>query len=124
MILTIIFGVILGIGIWRAILDDKHSSYSRNEWGVGVTLFGGIFLVTNLLCWGCCYYDGEAMVVKFEATRLSIENARNYNIIERIQLQNEVIRLNKWLASQQYWNTVTMWDSYIPDSINDLTPIR
>ena len=63
-------------------------------------------------------------LVRFEATLATIEAARNdQQTWESAALQQEVVSANRWLANAQYWNH-TIFDIWILDAVDELTPIR
>lgn len=66
-------------------------------------------------------------ILDFESTKRSVETARtnkaSISNLELAALQHKIIEQNAGLAVVQYWND-TMFDIWIPDSVDELDPIK
>ena len=68
--------------------------------------------------------DYRAQEQAFIATTQAVERARrNPELLETAALQLDIVKTNRWLARAQYMNT-TVFDIFIPDSVEQLEPIQ
>ncbi len=89
----------------------------------GSFIVGVVFLVA-LICLPCSYYTTKGHIAEFNSVKETLKVARDRGESnENVALQMKVIDSNKWLASTKYWNS-TIFDSFIPDEVESLEPIR
>jgi uncharacterized membrane protein len=108
--------------IFAGILWARMSYYS--EGGAIIAFIAGILLLMVLIILPIEYHSTMSAIDKYNATELTIENARENGVdIENAALQQKIIDINQWLAGKKYWNE-TMFDIFIPDEVMDLEPLR
>jgi hypothetical protein len=69
--------------------------------------------------------NGE--ISEFKAVQTSLLNARENKGISQFEIaaiQQKVVDSNKWLASYKYYNSISIIEWWIPDSVDKLEPIQ
>lgn len=126
MILTLASFVILLAGIIFLIIGEDGYG---NMWGTGLifTVCGGVCafaLVCAILFNPICT---KAEIVKLEAVKTTLDLARQtkqISSLELVTIQREVIELNKWLASSQFWAKHKLTNWFWPKEIFTVKPIK
>lgn len=112
--------ILLGVAIIVTLLAIK-----TEESLLGISsIFIWVCLVLVLTAWPICYMETLGKVKAYEATMISVENAREYgNQFELAAIQHRIVDLNRWLAVYKYWNG-TIFDCYIPDEVDELEYLK
>jgi hypothetical protein len=98
--------------------------YTDNDWWMFLSVILGVVILVASICLPCSYYATHGHIAEFNSVKDTLRVARDRGeSIENFALQMRVIDSNKWLASTKYWNS-TLFDSFIPDEIERLEPIR
>jgi uncharacterized membrane protein len=119
--------ILLGLLTFIAILIVARYLFSDDSmdevfWGIGITV-GIVFLIFVAII-PINRVDTKASIAKFNATSQTLENARKQgNVLENAALQQKIIEQNQWLAEAQYYRS-SIWRIWVPESVNNLTPIR
>jgi len=121
LILTVLLVLFFG-GIVFARLGDGIDWIEIPSIVIGIT--AGILLLAALMGLPLCRLDVYADIEQFGAVKNTVENARfRGDDFENATLQHKVIEANAWLAKTKYYNT-TIFEIWIPDEVNDLSPIK
>lgn len=118
LILTTLF-IITAIGMVMMHRDDG------SFWGFMILTFGCVLLFISIIALPVGHMETKSKILTFQAVEYTLNNSRISTLpeIERAAIQNQVIEVNKWLASIKYYNT-TMLDIWIPDEVDELQPIK
>jgi hypothetical protein len=63
----------------------------------------------------------ESEISQFKAVVVSLESSDGE--IESAAVRIEAVKANSWLADRQYYNNTFLFDWFIPDEVDSLTPI-
>ena len=120
------FGMVFCIIVVGMILA-KSNNDTTPPWLVGAILsvLGIVGLVAMLITIPIARNDVFSQIKSYESTIRTLERARitNINSIENAAIQQEIIKVNSWLAKTKYSNT-KIGDWWIPDAIMDLKEIQ
>ena len=97
------------------------------EWQIMLCIAGGVTMLIALTLWPFVYLGGRESIKAFQTVEQSVINARaNSNVtpMELAALQHKIIDANKWLAGQQYWNALPIFELYIPGTTDNLELIK
>lgn len=98
--------------------------YTDNDLWMFPSFILGVVILVFLICLPFSYYGTKGNIAEFNSVKETLKIARDRGeSIENAALQMKVIDSNKWLASTKYWNS-TLFDSFIPDEVERLEPIR
>jgi hypothetical protein len=116
-------GVILTIVLGSVAI--KCHPYSALEPICGVfSMFFGVVTVIAIIAIPLNRISIEASIHRLEAIRETVNSARERgDEIERFSLAKDIAEANRYLAEAKYLNS-TIYSIWIPDSINDVEPIR
>lgn len=118
MIIILVTLLLLVVGI--VLLTKNNDSFI----GFIFTAITGTALVIALICIPIKHMGVNAFITKFEATETSIISARNKGVdVENAAIQHKIIECNQWLAGKKYYND-SIFGLWIPDTVEDLTPIK
>jgi hypothetical protein len=122
-ITTITLFVLTVIFIIATIMCDDCSGLQFICACIGLVL-GFCFIVSGICTW-TAPYDYQSKIASFNATKETVKEQRlsAKTDYERVQLTQEIIAQNQWLAQTKYSKT-TIWGDVIPNEINELTPIK
>ena len=122
MIVLVILFVCLMVGVLVMLSVCSYSSW--HAFGVFMTLLSGILLIMVIIVIPIERMGTLSQIKEFEATKATYKAAMvNPNTLENATIQLDIAKMNRWVASTQYWNT-TCFDIWIPDEVNRLTPIN
>jgi len=95
-------------------------------WATIPAIAFGVVLFLVILVMPIRYATTIGSIVRFNACKETVKIAREdgASVIERAALVPELVRSNKWLAAQKYWNSKWYFDEFIPDKVDELEPIR
>ena len=85
-----------------------------------MNIFYTMIIIASLLVNISSFYTNLA---SYKALKISIENARKMEVVERTAIQFEIIKTNKWIYSERYWNN-TLFDIWITDIIEEIEIIK
>ena len=120
MLILSILTLILIVGIILKIKCDAESEI-YSELIIGIA---GFILIVCLICIPIQYWSIKSDIAEFNSVKASVEMARrNNNNVENTALQLKIIEINKWLAATKYCNT-TIWDIWIPDTVDEIETIK
>jgi len=124
MIITTIVLFLLTIGFgYLCSRFDSDSGWASMCVAIAVVL--GACFIAQAINTLTLPYDYNSQIAQFNATKETIKQQREMakTDYERVQLTQEIITNNQWLADIQYKNT-TIWGDVIPDVVDKLTPIK
>ena len=82
-----------------------------------MTIFGLIALCPLL------HLNMNAQIQEFKVTKQFFEEMRkDGSLEERMATALDIVEMNRWLASAQYWNS-TILGFYVPNEVDELEPI-
>lgn len=88
------------------------------------TIIGGVCLLIALVALPINIMDTKSGIAQFRALEATAEAAREGGLgLEMAAYQMKVAEANQWLADKQYWNG-TVFGLWVPDEVDNLTPIR
>lgn len=92
-------------------------------WGIiSSTLL--VILVISMILWPISYMVELNNIEEFKAVEKTLPIIRDTTSeFENFRLNEEIIEQNKWLATAQYWNK-TIFDTWIPDEVDNLKPLK
>lgn len=113
------------LGILITILILGIVAFRINEIaGIFLTTTGVVLLVMSAATIPIERMATLAGIEQFKATQKTYEVARNKNVdLEKAAIQLDVAEQNRWLAGKKYWNA-TVFDIWIHDEIETLSPIE
>ena len=118
--------ILLGLGIKK--IEDKKLGWRKMEDTkvAGWFYYIGIcFLVVALLAIPISYLTIRGDAIQYQTFQEHIEELRESTFyINRVEVENRVVRWNQRLASWQWKNSKLFLDDFIPDIVDELEPIR
>jgi predicted membrane protein len=119
---TLIIAVILlAIGIW---LNKKYSYSSSGLDVVGMLLIlvSSTTILVFIIGLPMSRYEYQGKLRAYTAFKETVINARNNDIsdIERAAILTEITKWNEWIVKSKYKNSISFFDPFVPDEINDL----
>ena len=117
----LVLGILIGLCVLGVILlktmDDEIL-------GVIIAIFSGMLLLIALILLPFSRMEYNAGIERFKSTQQTYETARLNNVkIENAAIQMDIAKMNRDLASAQYYNQ-TVFDMWIPEEIMELKPIE
>lgn len=123
MLLLLTFAILIAlIVLGLYLLRD----FAYDAWGFGISSFSIVTFIVLVLFTIITYFSSVDFYARYKAIEATINTARNTGIenIERFALQQNIIELNKELASYQYWNSTSFCDWMITDNIHNLPLLK
>jgi len=122
MLILIVLAVLFVLGLIISVLVNGIDWLEIPSTVIGV--IAGVLLLIALISLPIERLDNHAQIVEFNAIKTTVEEARKRgNDFENAALQQKIITANGWLAKAKYYNT-TVFDIWVPDKVNDLSPIK
>ena len=114
--------VLLLIGIW--LFNVSRLDSGLDILGFACILIGSVGSCAVLVSLILSPLHIHGKIAEFEAARTTIahERAIDSRVLESATGRADVIELNRWIASTQFYND-TIFDLWIPDEIYDVEPI-
>ena len=113
--------IISGLALIGGIVWYQFDEYSLIPVALGGT--GGIILISLLILLYFNPMEINSDIQGFKAIEQTIQTDRGNENLENTALKMKIIDANRWLAKTQYYNN-TVWGLWIPDTIEDLEPIK
>jgi len=127
MITVLLFlGLTIGGIVWLIIWENDEK-YHETEFLAIVTVVLGIVFIGSLFAIPISRIDIQADIEKFYATQDSLLMARanpDISALELAAIQQEVIEMNQWLASAQFWTKHPLTNWFWPKKTLNLRPIK
>ncbi len=119
------FFMLLMIFFGCHILGSSESEIGEALGGVLITIFGIVFII-SLVILPINRMGILAEIEQFKSVEETIEVARTADIdsYEKAAIQNKIIDSNKWLAKVKYYNGIYFINNFIPNEVDELTPIK
>ena len=119
MFLTIIFVVVLIIGIFMALSYDFEGS----GWALIICSF--IVLTINTIELLSVKYDYEVLKETRNAYQQTLDDLREVNNqFETLAIGIEIVEFNKHLATEKVQNRTWFYGVYMDDRINSINPVK
>ena len=116
--------IVLGIVCLTRTGKNPHVPDFVELIGMFSVITGGACLLIGLILVPVNRMDVNSEIHKIEAMQKTLDEARKSNArLENITIQNKVAELNQELASTKYYNK-TIFDLWIPDRVEDVSPIK
>ena len=87
------------------------------------TVVGGVCLLIALSVLPINIMGTKSEIAQFRALEATAQAGRGGEPLEMAAYQMKVAEANQWLADKQYWNG-TVFGLWVPDEVDNLTPIR
>jgi hypothetical protein len=125
-VLIAVPGIIAHIRLVIYNRDKSIFSMRPSTAWVGWTyLTSGFAIFMVLLIWVVMYADSKSSAALYQATRITVEAAREGNVseFERAALTTKIIEMNQILADAKYYNSTFVGDA-ISDDFADLEYLK
>jgi len=105
------------------LLNWSSKKYDR-DWALVTAIVALGISSIALIVWPMAYYGDISRIQYFKSVQQTAERGRSGDQhLEGAAFRLEIAERNGWLAKAQYWND-TIFDQFIPDEVDSLTPIE